>query len=132
MPEEAQRLAANGFLSRSVSILIASLKESDDQERTANALARTHKNKLVDVRFAREWIENNIAADGRRKKTRQNAVQKMNGNDYCANWKRYLVTFSLEQFDRWKNIVRGRTDIPTLAEGVERVMLQVEMTADET
>lgn len=123
MHPEARRLAEGGCLSRSVSILIASLKHDHDQLTVAEALARTHKGKLVDVRYARQYIEQNIAADGRKKKTRKNAVQKANGNDYCANWKKYLVRFSVEQFEEFKTIVRGRTDVPTLSEAVETVML---------
>jgi ParB/RepB/Spo0J family partition protein len=125
MSGEAQRLAANGFLQKPVAQLISRLHSDEDQTKAANALARTHSGKLVDIRFARQYIETQIEADGRPRMRRlRNAVQKENGNDYCANWKKYLVNFSTIQFEYWKTIVRGRTDVTTLSEAVEHVMME--------
>jgi ParB/RepB/Spo0J family partition protein len=125
MSGEAQRLAANGFLQKPVAQLISRLHSDEDQTKAANALARTHSGKLVDIRFARQYIETQIEADGRPRMRRlRNAVQKQNGNDYCANWKKYLVNFSTIQFEYWKTIVRGRTDVTTLSEAVEQVMME--------
>lgn len=123
MSGEAQRLAANGFLQKPVAQLISRLKNEEDQCKAANALARTARGKLVDIRFARQYIENNIEATGM-PRTKRNKVQKSNGNDYCANWKKYLVKFSALQFEYFKSIVKGRTDIPTISEAVERVMIE--------
>jgi ParB family chromosome partitioning protein len=123
MSGEAQRLAANGFLQKPVAQLISRLKNEEDQCKAANALARTARGKLVDIRFARQYIENNIEATGM-PRTKRNPIQKSNGNDYCANWKKYLVRFSALQFEYFKSIVKGRTDIPTISEAVERVMIE--------
>jgi hypothetical protein len=43
-------------------------------------------------------------------------------NDYTANWKKYLVNFECDQFERFKKIVRGRTENDVLAEAVDLVM----------
>lgn len=123
MHSEAQRLAKNGFLSKPVAMLIARLSDPEDQSKAANDLARTHKAKLVDIRFARKYIEEKIEANGKpaMRKVR-NAIQKQNGNDYLANWKKYLVNFHYDQFERFKNIVKGRTQTDVLAEAVDLVM----------
>jgi hypothetical protein len=123
MSGEAQRLAGNGFLTKPVAMLISRLANEEDQEKMANDLARTHRQKQVDIRYAREYVEKKIEANGR-PRTRRNGIQKANGNDYCANWKKYLVQFSALQFEYFKSVVRGRTDTPTLAEAVERVMIE--------
>jgi ParB family chromosome partitioning protein len=125
MDSEAQRLASNGFLTKGVATLIARLGDRQDQCKAANALARTQRGKMVDVRFAREYIAKHIEADGRKRlRTNKNAIQRENGNDYCSNWKKYLVNFSTVQFEYFKAIVRGRTDVPTLSEAVEQVMIE--------
>lgn len=123
MHGEAQRLAKNGFLSKPVSVLIARLLDAEDQCKAASDLARTHKAKLVDIRFARKYIEEKIEANGKpAMRKARNAIQKQNGNDYMANWKKYLVNFHYDQFERFKNIVRGRTQTDVLAEAVDLVM----------
>lgn len=123
MHGEAQRLAANGFLSKSVALLIARLQNEEDQCQAASDLARTTKTKLVDLRFARKYIEQKIVANGKPiMRTRRNYTQRQNGNDYIANWKKYLVAFDCEQFERFKKIVRGRTQTDILAEAVDLVM----------
>lgn len=129
MHSEAQRMAANGFLQKPVAQLISRLKNEEDQCKAASDLARTQKGKLVDIRFARQYIETKIEANGR-PRTVRNHVQKQNGNDYCANWKKYLVSFSTVQFEYFKAIVRGRTDTPTLSEAVEQVMVEQGSRAD--
>jgi ParB/RepB/Spo0J family partition protein len=127
MHGEAQRLAKNGFLSKPVSILIARLSNPEDQCKAANDLARTQKGKLVDIRFARRYVEEKIEANGKPVMRRiRNSIQKQNGNDYMANWKRYLVNFDHEQFERFKAIVRGRTQTDVLAEAVDLVMRRAE------
>jgi ParB family chromosome partitioning protein len=125
MNSEAQRLAANGFLQKPVAQLISRLKNDEDQFKAANDLARTRQGKLVDIRFARQYIDTKIEANGRPRR-RRNAIQKQRGQDYCANWKKYLVNFSSVQFEYFKAIVRGRTDISTISEAVEQVMLETE------
>lgn len=131
MHSEAQRMAANGFLQKPVAQLIARLKNEEDQCKAASDLARTQRGKLVDIRYARQYIETKIEANGRPRR-RRNAIQKQNGHDYCANWKKYLVNFSSVQFEYFKAIVRGRTDISTLSEAVERVMLENAPAVTET
>jgi ParB family transcriptional regulator, chromosome partitioning protein len=123
MHGEAQRLASHGFLSKPVALLISRLKDQGDQCKAASDLARTDRGKLVDIRFARKYVEEKIVANGR-PPTKRNKIQRENGNDFCANWKKYLVNFSTVQFEYWKSIVRGRTDIPTLSEAVEQVMTE--------
>jgi ParB family chromosome partitioning protein len=123
MHSEAQRLAANGFLTKPVAMLIARLHSQEDQCKAANDLARTNRGKLVDIRFARQYVETNIEANGKPSMRRtKNAVQKQNGNDYMANWKKYLLSFDYEDFERFKKIARGRTNTDVLAEAVDLVM----------
>lgn len=121
MHGEAQRLAANGFLSKPVAMLVARLQNEEDQCKAASDLARTQKGKLVDIRFARQYVEAKIEANGK-PRTTKNAIQKQNGNDYMANWKKYLLKFDSEQFDRFKKICRDRTQTDILAEAVDLVM----------
>lgn len=45
-------------------------------------------------------------------------------NDYTSNWKYYLVRFSNKQFEKFRNIVRNRTDVGTISEAIESVMLE--------
>jgi hypothetical protein len=42
--------------------------------------------------------------------------------DFAANWKWHLVRFSCEQFEKFKTIVHGRTEIAIIAEAVDVVM----------
>lgn len=124
MVGEAQRMAQNGFLTKPVTMLISRLAP-EFQTKAATDLARTNKNKLVDVRFARRYIEDQIENHGvTPMRTRRNAVQKQNGNDYAANWKKYLLKFDGMQFELFKSICKGRTDTSTFAEAVEQVMLE--------
>lgn len=125
MHGEAQRLAVNGFLSKPVAILISRLQNEEDQCKAASDLARTQKGKLVDIRFARQYVEQKIGANGK-PRTVRNTAQRQNGNDYLSNWKKYLVRFSYDEFERFKNIVKGRTQTDVLAEAVELVMLRNE------
>lgn len=122
MHGEAQRLAKNGFLTKPVACLIARLSDPEDQSKAANELARTQKGKLVDIRFARQYVETKIEANGKPLRKKRNAIQKQNGDDYIANWKKYLLTFSYDEFERFKAIVRGRTQTDILAEAVDLVM----------
>jgi ParB/RepB/Spo0J family partition protein len=123
MDDEAQRMAANGFLAKPVAMLIARLPNHEAQNQAANDLARTNRTKLVDIRFARRYIEEKIQSNGMPQiRQRKNATQKAEGNDYCANWKRYLVRFTTDQFEYWKSIVKGRTETAVLSEAVDVVM----------
>lgn len=124
MAGDARRIAEAGWLSKSVALVLSRLPNEEDQNKAANELARTNKSKLVDLRFVRKYLEVNFSGKTGKYQPRRNAIQKANGNDFAANWKKYLVNFESVQFEYWKSIVRGRTDVATLSEAVERVMMR--------
>ena len=43
-------------------------------------------------------------------------------SDYAADWKKYLVKFTGDQFEHFKTVVRGRTETAILSEAVDIVM----------
>lgn len=125
MAKEAQEAARNGELLKSVAVHIARLPSVDNQIQMARDLRRTRKDKLISEWGARTYIQQNFS-DSVKPKKQRNTIQKQNGNDFQANWKKYLVNFSCEQFENFKSIVRGRTDTQTLSEAVDLVMRKVE------
>ncbi|HQU82981.1 MAG TPA: ParB/RepB/Spo0J family partition protein [Pyrinomonadaceae bacterium] len=121
MSKEAQDAANKGELGKMVAVRIARLPNHDLQDQAAKDLRRKNRDKLVSDRFARNYFQENFGERQVRmpKKTK---IQKSFGNDYQANWKKYLVRFSVEQFEYFKSIVKGRTETGVLAEAVEVVM----------
>lgn len=117
-----------GWITRTAAVKIARLKLPDDQEKAALALRRKDKLKLVSDRFTRQYIQDNFG-ERRVKKPQRNAIQKQNGNDYNANWKKYLLRFTAEQFEAFKIKCNGDTATSTFAEAVETVMLVSESRA---
>ncbi len=120
----AQDAANKGELSKEVAVYIARLPNHDYQNKAANALRRSDKTKLITGRTARDYIQETFGAK-RVSRPQQNKVQKQNGNDYQANWKKYLVNFSTLEFEKFKQIVRGRSDTTSVAEAVECVMREM-------
>lgn len=119
----AQEAASKNQLNKGVAIRIARLPREEDQITATESLRRKSKEKLVSDRFARAFFQENFG-ERQLKVPKKNKVQKQHGNDYHANWKKYLVNFSSQQFEYFKAIVRGRTDIATISEAVEQVMLE--------
>lgn len=121
MAPDAQTIAGKGWISKAVAFHISKLKTEDDQTRAANDLARTQRGKMVTENGAKSYIRDNFQNDSG-PKLRKTRVAAIGGSDYVANWKRYLVGLSCEQFERFKKIVRGRTETEVLAEAVDLVM----------
>lgn len=125
MSPDARQIAEKGWLQKSVAWHIAKLKNEDDQTKAANDLARTKSDKLVTEATAKSYIADNFNGDTF-KALRKKRVEIYGDNDYAANWKRYLVQFTCEQFEEFKAIVRGRTQTDVLAEAVDLVMRKTE------
>jgi ParB family chromosome partitioning protein len=123
--EVAQDTFAKGEIGKTVAFQIARLAKREHQSKAAEDLRREDKTKLISDRVARQYLKDQFG-DGATKQPRRNKIQKINGNDYQANWKKYLVNFSCEEFEHFKKIVRGRTDTTTLAEAVDMVMRKSE------
>jgi len=121
MAREAQEAARHGELSKSVAVHIAKLKTADNQIQATRDLRRKDKNKLISEWTARKYIQAHFSESGVCK-PRRSPIEKSEGNDFKANWKKHLVNFTCPQFEHWKAIVRGRTDTETLAEAVDVVM----------
>lgn len=121
MPEEVQVIARNGWITKAVAWEIAKLPNSDYQLKAAKDLARTKVGDQISANRARFYISENFGERAGRKR-RRGSVEKIAGDDYAANWKHHLLRLSAEQFDRFKQICRGRTDTQTLSEAVELVM----------
>lgn len=120
MCPEAIEAADKGEITRQVAWRIARVKDPVQQAEATAALRRKEKDKLISDRVARRYFEGELKTI----KPKRNAIMKINGNDYAANWKKYLVNFSRDQFINWKAIVDGRTDTAILSEAVEAVMLE--------
>lgn len=123
MHAEAQEAARKGELLKSVVFHIAKLKNKELQGIAARDLRRSKKDKLITESCARKYIKTNFSEQGLLQR-RRTKIQKSYGNDFSANWKKYLLTFNCQQFEYFKAIARGRTDVPTLSEAVEQVMLE--------
>lgn len=124
MSDDARRIAEAGWISQAVAFHIARLPH-DYQTKAANDLARTKKNNLVTENGAKSYIRENFQQEDTYKNLRKKRVAKFGPNsssDYAANWKHYLVNFSVEQFEGFKKIVRGRTETAVLSEAVDIVM----------
>lgn len=122
MSAGAQEAARRGELSKTVAVQIARLNSHEYQEQAARDLRRTRRGDLISTSGARKYIQRNFRDTGLLPSRKQNHFQKENGNDFKANWKKYLVHFTSEEFERWKAIVHGRTHTEVLAEAVDVVM----------
>lgn len=121
LADDARRIAEHGWISKGVAWEIAKLKDPEQQNQAANDLARTKADKVVSVHSARSYIGDTFG-DRARKLKRDRIGKFGTGDSYTANWKKYLVSFSADQFERFKSIVRGRTQTEVLAEAVDLVM----------
>lgn len=121
MSSEAQEAARNGRISKSVAIHIARLPNSDYQDQATRDLSRLKQRDLITESGAKKYIQRNFSTLGLGQ-PRKSPLVKQNGNDYAANWKKYLLGFSSPQFEYFKSIARGRTETHIFAEAVEAVM----------
>lgn len=123
MSADARHIAEKGWINKGVAWEIAKLANEEDQTKAANDLARTQSDKQITASGAKTYIQTNFGdcANGLRKKR----VEKFglgSHTDFAANWKHHLVRFDPDQFDRFKSIVRGRTENAVLSEAVDLVM----------
>jgi ParB family chromosome partitioning protein len=124
MPDEVQTIMKNGWVNKGVAWEIAKLKDPAQQLQAAKDLARTKTGEQLTASRARFYIGETFNGKGKRRG--RASFQRAGGNDYHANWKHYLVHFRAEQFERFKKIVRGRTETDVIAEAVGLVMLREE------
>jgi ParB/RepB/Spo0J family partition protein len=124
MAEDARRIAERGWISKGVAWEIAKLKDPAQQEKAANDLARTKgSDALITASGAKNYIRDNFGDSAGAMKKQRNATFGLGSHsDYAANWKHHLVRFTGEQFDEFKKIVRGRTEIAVISEAVDAVM----------
>lgn len=125
MSPDARSIAEKGWISKSVAWEISKLTDEDQQTTAANDLARTKTDKLITASGAKHYIREHFERTGG-PAMRKARIAKFGGSDYSANWKKHLVNFSCEQFERFKSIVRGRTETEVLAEAVDLVMRRTE------
>lgn len=123
MAEDARRIAEKGWIGKGVAWEIAKLPNPDHQNQAANDLARTQKEKLITASGAKHYVRDHFG-DESANVLRKRRVSKFGSgsNDYTANWKYHLVRFTADQFERFKNIVRGRTETEVISEAVDLVM----------
>lgn len=121
MSEDARRIAERGWISKGVAWEVAKVDGDEHQTQAANDLARTKADKLITVSGAKKYIETTFG-DGKRRLSKERVAKFGVGSDYTSNWKKYLVNFDCDEFERFKAIVRGRTETEVLAEAVDLVM----------
>lgn len=121
MTDDARLIAEKNWITKAVAWEICKITDKDQQSEAANALARTNTDKLITASGAKHYIRDNFE-DGTPGRMRKVRVETYGGSDYVSNWKKYLVNFDCEQFERFKTIVRGRTQTDVLAEAVDLVM----------
>lgn len=122
MAEDARRIAERGWISKGVAWEIAKLKDSEQQEKAANDLTRTRGDMLITASGAKNYIRDHFGDSAGAMQKRRVADLGPGSNDYAANWKHHLVRFTGEQFEEFKKIVRGRTEIAVISEAVDAVM----------
>lgn len=120
MSEDARAIAEKGWISKSVAWEICKLLNKDHQTQAANDLARTKADKLVSAGTAKSYIADTFG-DSKRKLRKERIASFGPQSDYTANWKKYLVTFTGDEFENFKDIVRGRTETDVLSEAVDLV-----------
>lgn len=121
MAEDARRIAEKGWISKGVAWEVAKLKDPEQQVQAANDLARTKNDKMITANGALKYIQTTFG-DGKRRLQKERVAKFGPGSEYIANWKKYLVNFTADEFERFKTICRGRTDTEVLAETVDLVM----------
>lgn len=118
MPESVQSACDKEFLTKSVAWLICRLKNSEDQIKACSDLAREAKDKRISYSTARKYLAENFG-ENRITVPKRNYTQKTKGNDYQANWKKYLLQFDADNWEAFKGILRGRTATQDWAEAVD-------------
>lgn len=122
MSDDARTIAEKGWISKGVAWEISKLNDKAQQTQAANDLARTKgEDKLITASGAKHYIRDNFGESANRIRKERVKVYGP-GSDYTANWKKYLVRFTADQFENFKDIVRGRTETDVLAEAVDLVM----------
>jgi ParB/RepB/Spo0J family partition protein len=121
MSDEARMIAEKGWISKGVAWEISGLKDKEQQTTAANALARTQKDRLITQNGAKSYIRETFL-DSATRLRRERKGHFGDKSDYTANWKYHLVRFNCDQFERFKKIVRGRTENDVIAEAVDMVM----------
>lgn len=121
MSEDARRIAEHGWISKGVAWEVSKLDDHEKQTQAANDLARTKADKLITISGAKKYIETTFG-DGKRRLSKERVAKFGPGSQFTSNWKKYLVNFDCDQFERFKAIVRGRTETEVLAEAVDLVM----------
>jgi ParB family chromosome partitioning protein len=128
MSADAQEAARHGELTKSDAVLVARLPNHENQSTAARDLRRTNKKDCITVSGARKYVQKHFSDTGLCQ-PRPSPIKRQNGNDFCANWKKHLLTFNCQQFEYFKTIARGRTDTDVLSEAVERVMMNLRVGA---
>lgn len=119
--DEARSIAEKGWISKMVAWEISKLPNPEYQTQAANDLARTKADKLVTIGTAKSYIAD-IFGDSKRRLRKDRVNQFGPASDYAADWKKYLVKFTGDQFEHFKTVVRGRTETAILSEAVDIVM----------
>jgi ParB family transcriptional regulator, chromosome partitioning protein len=119
LPPSVQLSAEKKQFTVTVALMIAALPDAAQQIEAGLALAR-ERGQLVPIPKAKEYLTKKYG-EQRTKRRPKTVLQKQN-YDYEANWKKYLVNFTPEQFVRFKSIVCGRTETTILSEAVDMVM----------
>jgi len=122
MSDEARSIAEKGWISKSVAWEIAKLPDKDQQTQAATATARPSASKLVSVSGVKNYIRDNILENSSGSLRKKRVASGSRASSYAQNWKYYLVRLTAEQFSRFKDICRGRTETGVLAEAVDLVM----------
>ena len=115
----------NNYITRSVALTIAALDSPDKQLAAVSALRRENPAFLIKKADADNWIKKTFSVQP--KKTRFAGSPPSRGR-FAADWKYYLVRFSADQFERWKDHVAARTETQVFADAVEAVMTDPEMS----
>lgn len=122
LSDEARIIAEKGWISKPVAWQIAKLTSPAFQTQAAEDLARPKRDKLITESGAKSYIQEHFGDDPRALRRRRVEKFGTGSNDYAANWKHYLVRFTIEQFEKFKGVVRGRTETSVLSEAVDIVL----------
>lgn len=122
-PEVHDALERN-LIYRQVGLIISALDTPEKQVTAVNALRRDKVAYLVKAKEAENWINNHFGVAPKKLPKGSFAPKNNGGGRFASDWKYYLLRFSPEQFEKFKEIVRSRTDIQIWIEAVEEVMLE--------
>lgn len=139
MCAEARRACEKGELSKSVAWLLARIEDENIQANAARALRREDKSKLVGERAARQYLEDlrngkfsergiamaGMTSNGKARKPPKK-FYTADMSDYLMNWKKYLISFTPDQFIEWKAEIGAKTDTLCWARAVDIVMTRTE------